>query len=124
MRKKSKHTAIGVLTIVLSVACMGAVLAYGVSTTNQSQRVGGVAVPSFRIIERTMGADSAVVSVAMRKLDVAVAKKVAQFLVEEQLSGTRKEARIYFYREGAQVARDEPQHEISWAVRRGYTIEY
>lgn len=124
MRSTSKHTAVGVLAIVLSVACIGAVLAYGVSTTQQTQKAGSVAMPSFRIIERTMGAESAVLSVAMRKLDATVAKKVAQYLVEEQLSGTRKEARIYFYREGAQVARDEPQHEISWAVRRGYTLEY
>lgn len=124
MRKKSVRTLAVGLSIAFSVAGMGAVLAYGVSAAKQSRQIEYGAVPSFRIVERTMGAESAVVSVAMRRLDAALAKKVAQHLVEQQLSSSRKEARIYFYREGASVARDEPQHEISWAARRGYTLEY
>lgn len=124
MRSKSMRTMAVSLTIAFSVACMGAVLAYGASAAKQSRHTEYGALPSFRILERTMGAESAVVSVAMRRLDAALAKKVAQYLVEQQLSTSRKEARIYFYREGASVSRDEPQHEITWAARRGYTLEY
>lgn len=124
MHAKSMRTVAVGLTVAIAVACMGAVLAYGASAVKQTRQTQFGSVPSFRILERTMGPESAVVSVAMGKLNATVAKKVAQYLVEEQLSSSRKEARIYFYREGAKIAHDEPQHEISWAARRGYTIEY
>lgn len=124
MAEKSMRTVAISVTIVLSVACMGAVVAYGASTAKQAREMQQGSVPSFRILERTLGTESAVVSVSMSKLNATVAKKVAQYLVEEQLSSSRQQARIYFYREGAKISRDEPQHEISWAARRGYTLEY
>lgn len=124
MSEKSMRTLAVGLTVAIAVACTGAVLAYGTSMVKDADQVSFDAVPSFRILERTMGPESAVVSVTMGKLNATVAKKVAKYIVEEQLSNSRKEARIYFYREGAKIAHDEPQHEISWVARRGYTIEY
>lgn len=118
-----RNTAAG-FAVAVVVFGVGALVAYGATATHEAREAAQQSLPSFRIIERNMGSESAVVSVAMRKLNATVAKQVAKYLVEEQLANTRKEARIFFYPEGAKVARDEPQHEISWAARRGYTLEY
>jgi hypothetical protein len=116
----------------VALAAMAAVVLFGVFAFFIGQRLQTVRIqtleseslPAFRIVERNIMDDAAVLSVMMGKLNQRTAKQVGRYLVEHQLATLRSQARIYFYREGTSLKQDEPQHELSWSAGRGYSFEY
>lgn len=81
-------------------------------------------MPEYRIIERRMDEDRAVVSLAMERPTPEKAKKVARFIVDTNLSVKQTSAHFFIYKEGKNLRKDEPDHEVNWVFQHGFTLEY
>lgn len=80
--------------------------------------------PQFKIIERNMILDTAILSVETAALGTSNARKIARYLTEEHIKDSRDAASIYFYKPEANLAKDEPVHKIAWKKSSGYELEY
>lgn len=81
-------------------------------------------MPEHRIIERQMHDDRAVVSLAMDRPTPEKAKKVAKFIVETSLSSSQTSAHFFIYKEGKNLRKDEPDHEVDWVFQHGLSLDY
>lgn len=81
-------------------------------------------MPEYRIIERRMDDDRAVVSLAMDRPTPEKAKKVAKFIIETSLSANQTSAHFFVYREGKNLRKDEPDHEVDWVYQHGLNLDY
>lgn len=93
----------------------------GVEVTVQP---GDSAAPTFKIIERNMILDTAILSVETRNLRTNDIRRIARYLTENHVQNSRDAASIYFYKPESNLAKDEPVHKIAWTRRTGYELEY
>ena len=90
-----------------------------------------VALPSFRIVEKTTArekfgrnVDQAIFSVKTENLDEKSLKLIAEPLVEKEGGKYHSGAIIYFYKPAKTVGQEGPDHKVRWASGQGYAQDY